>query len=371
MQADAEELESWLRLLHTEGVGAATARKLLSAFGLPQQIFDAGYAALLRVVPEQLAQALSSPPGADFSEQLRRTLDWVARDGNAIITLADEHYPRALLDSGDPPVLLYCKGNTGLLANRAVAMVGSRNASVQGARDASEFARTFAQAGYTVVSGLALGIDTAAHEGALGVVDGGSTIAVIGTGADLVYPARNRALAHRIAESGLILSEYPLGTPAVAANFPRRNRIISGLSQGVMVVEAAARSGSLITARLALEQGREVFAIPGSIHSPLSKGCHALIREGAKLVESAEDVMEDLRPSQAGRMRPLRVNAPAEPLDDALARLLEVMGYGPVDFNTLVDRSSLDAATLSTQLLALELKGLVEALPGARVQRLA
>lgn len=373
-QTDPEEIAAWLRLMQAEGVGAITARKLLTAFGLPQNIFDAGLSALMKVVPQAVATSLLAPPSSDFDALLQRTLAWLEQGRRHIITLADSDYPRSLLDTADPPILLYALGDPALLSRPAVALVGSRNASVQGREDAQAFAATLAAAGYCVISGLAQGIDSAAHIGALQAQGGASTIAVIGTGADIVYPARNRELAHRIAEAGLILSEYPLGTPAIAANFPRRNRIISGLSSGVMVVEAAIHSGSLITARMALDQGREVFAVPGSIHSPLSKGCHWLIRQGAKLVESAEDVLEELRPSQAGRMRslPLPAQTKAQPmLEPDLQALLDVIGFDPVDFNTLVERAKSNAAALATQLLSLELAGAIEVLPGARYRRLS
>lgn len=373
-QPDPDEIAAWLRLMQAEGVGAVTARKLLSAFGLPQNIFDAGLSALMKVVPQGVATSLLAPPSADFEALLKRTLAWLEQGRRHIITLADPDYPRTLLDTPDPPIILYALGDPALLSRPAIALVGSRNASVQGREDAQAFAATLAAAGYCVISGLAQGIDSAAHIGALQVPSGASTIAVIGTGADIVYPARNRELAHRIAEAGLILSEYPLGTPAIAANFPRRNRIISGLSSGVMVVEAAIHSGSLITARMALDQGREVFAVPGSIHSPMSKGCHWLIRQGAKLVESAEDVLEELRPSQAGRMRslPLPAQTRAQPkLEPDLQALLDVIGFDPVDFNTLVDRANSNAAALATQLLSLELAGAIEVLPGARYRRLS
>lgn len=405
---DAEELDAWLRLLHTEGVGPATARTLLAHFGMPQQVLAAGYGALIKVVPERVAQNLGKPAGPELQALIERSLAWQEQEGNTILTLADPAYPSALLQTPDPPSLLYCIGNTGLLAQPGLAMVGSRNASVQGAQDARAFARSFARASYTVISGLALGIDAAAHEGALQAqgAHAGSTIAVIGTGADIVYPARNRALAHRIAKEGLIISEYHLGTGAIAANFPRRNRIISGLSRGVLVVEAAAQSGSLITARLAMDQGREVFAIPGSIHSPLSKGCHKLIRQGAKLVESAEDVLEELRPlgspavassragandasngsssnqlgtTAAGDSRldaasdledDAKSSASDAPLDEDMQSLLDAMGHAPVDVDSLSARTGLSVTTLAMQLLQLEMQGRVEALPGARWRRL-
>lgn len=274
MAADPHELASWIRLEQTPGVGPDTARRLLNAFGLPQNIFDSDQSALSRVVPERIAQALLRPVPEQTESLIAKTLAWADQVGNRALTLAEPDYPPALLEIADPPLILYAKGRTELLTKPAIAIVGSRNATVQGANNANRFAGHLSQAGLTVISGLALGIDAAAHQGALqAAVDSsfGSTVAVIGTGADIVYPARNRDLALQIAEHGCIISEYALGTPAIATNFPRRNRLISGLARGVLVVEAAARSGSLITARMALEQGRDVFAIPGSIHSPSPK----------------------------------------------------------------------------------------------------
>src|SRR5690606_28326912 len=292
----SEELSHWLRLMQTSGVGPETARRLLGAFGLPENIFTASLPALRQLVPERIAQALIAAPSAEAAAHIERTLDWATQSGNRVLTLADDDYPASLLEIADPPILLYVKGRAELLSRAAIAVVGSRNATAQGIANAERFSETLAQAGLTVISGMASGIDAAAHQGGLLAThgNGGSTVAVIGTGADIVYPARNRALAHRLAEEGCIVSEYPLGMPAIAANFPRRNRIISGLARGVLVIEAALQSGSLITARMAAEQGRDVFAIPGSIHSPLSKGCHQLIKQGAKLVESAQDVLEEL-----------------------------------------------------------------------------
>ena len=369
MQPDqAEELTAWLRLAATPGIGPVTARSLLAAFGLPPNIFAASHSALLKIVPERVAQALAKPPDAASEAQMVQTLEWAAQPGNRLLTLADPDYPPSLLQIADPPMLLYAKGQTALLTAPSIALVGSRNATVQGASNAENFAKALSQAGLTIVSGLALGIDAAAHRG--GLRGRGATIAVIGTGADLVYPARNRALAHEIAAAGCIISEYPLGTPAIAANFPRRNRLISGLAQGVLVIEAAAQSGSLITARAAAEQGKDVFAIPGSIHSPLAKGCHLLIKQGAKLVESAQDVLEELR-------LPLPTSPDAAPAPDTEAStnsppnpLLQALGFDPVDADNLCLRSGLDAATLAAQLLTLELDGLVERLPDGKYRRL-
>lgn len=370
--AEIEGLAAWVRLERTLGVGPDTARKLLAAFGLPENIFAASYTALVKVVSERVARALTAPPSDDAKALIKRTLAWATQPGNHVLTLADSNYPPALLDIPDPPIMIYAKGNLELLARPSIAVVGSRNATAQGVANAERFSEALSRAGLTIVSGMALGIDTAAHQG--GLRGAGSTVAVIGTGADLVYPARNRALAHEIAEGGCIVSEYPLGTPAIASNFPRRNRIISGLARGVLVIEAAAQSGSLITARMAAEQGREVFAIPGSIHSPLAKGCHLLIKQGAKLVESAEDILEEFRYYQAVKAH-LPVAAPALAVSPPSALethpVLDAMGFDPVALDVLAERCNLDAASLSAQLLDLELSGKVEMLPGTLYRRLA
>jgi DNA processing protein len=365
--ARAAELANWIRLEQTPGVGAETARKLLGAFGLPDNIFAASYSALQKLVSERIATALVAPVSDELQAQIDKTLAWADMAGNAVLTLADDDYPKALLDIADPPAILYVKGRVDLLRAPSLAVVGSRNATTQGIVDAERFSEALSRAGLTVASGLALGIDAAAHQGALR--GAGSTIAVIGTGADIVYPARNRSLAHRIAAEGCIVSEYPLGMPAIAANFPRRNRIISGLARGVLVVEAAAQSGSLITARMAGEQGRDVFAIPGSIHSPLAKGCHQLIKQGAKLVESAEDILEELRGFAAATAHTAPASASAN--NSSAHPLLKVMGFEPVHIDTLIARRDSDAATISAQLLTLELEGAIETLPGGMVRRLA
>ncbi|CAN5196187.1 DNA-processing protein DprA [soil metagenome] len=364
-------LGHWLRLEQTAGVGPETARKLLAAFGLPENIFEASFSALREVVPERIAAALHESPSAPTRALIEQTLEWADQAANHVLTLADSAYPQSLLDIADPPFVLYAKGRLDLLSRPGLAVVGSRNATAQGVSNAEKFSESLSQAGLTIVSGMALGIDTAAHRGGLQPgSSGGSTIAVIGTGADIVYPARNRGLAHRIAEEGCIISEYSLGTPAIAANFPRRNRIISGLARGVLVVEAAAQSGSLITARMAAEQGRDVFAIPGSIHSPLSKGNHLLIKQGAKLVESAQDILEELKYPMTGPASQT-ADLPRQSDDPLGDRLLHAMGFDPVDANTLTGRSGLDAAALSGQLLRLELEGLVEMLPGGIYRRVA
>lgn len=371
-----DDLAAWLRLIATEGVGTQTARDLLTQFGLPEQIFETSFSALQKHIPEKIARALSGPIPSEIQAHIDQTLAWVAQENNYVITLGDEDYPQSLLSIADPPVLLYAKGRPAFLNMPAVAIVGSRNASAQGMLNADRFAQNLSEAGLTVVSGLALGIDTGAHTGAIKSAQqgcAGSSIAVIGTGLDIVYPAANRALAHQIAEVGCIISEYPLGTPAIAHNFPRRNRIISGLSLGVLVVEAAAQSGSLITARSALEQGREVFAIPGSIHSPLAKGCHQLIRQGAKLVESAQDILEELRwqskDSKSTHSSGVQIAA-SNLSDPKLQSLLENMGHEALSVDQLIVRTGLPVSSVQAALLNLELQGQIETLPGGQIRRL-
>jgi DNA processing protein len=355
MQHDAE-LAAWIRLSLVPGLGGKGLRRLLAAFGLPQQVLAASRAALARIVSADIAGRILSDldsPAVDAS------LEWAVVDGHAVLTLADADYPRPLLEIADPPALLYLHGRRELLARPALAVVGSRNPTPQGVSNAEQFARSLSAAGLTIVSGLALGIDAAAHRG--GLDRPGSTIAVLGTGADILYPERNRMLGERICREGLIVSEFPLGTPPLSSNFPRRNRIISGLTRGCLVVEAALASGSLITARLAAEQGREVFAIPGSIHSPHAKGCHALIKQGAKLVESAQDVLQEI--GMQG------IEAAPAPIDPASAGLLADLGYDPCDIDTLCARSGLTADRVSAMLLQLELDGKIASLPGGLYQR--
>lgn len=363
----AQELAHWIRLEQTPGVGPETARKLLGAFGLPENIFAAGFSALQKLVSERVARALSTPPSEETKALIDKTLAWTVQAGNRVLTLADADYPKALLDIADPPLILYAKGRLELLSSPSIAIVGSRNATTQGVVTAEKFSESLSQAGLSIISGMALGIDTAAHQG--GLRGSGSTVAVIGTGADIVYPARNRALAHQIAAGGCIISEYPLGMPAIASNFPRRNRIISGLAQGVLVIEAAAQSGSLITARMAAEQGRDVFAIPGSIHSPLSKGCHLLIKQGAKLVESAQDILDEIKHHKSA---PLSVSTPpSNRREDNESPLLSAIGFDPVAPDILAARCALDMGQLNAQLMVLELEGRIEMLPGGMVRRLA
>ena len=354
MHGDAE-LAAWVKLSLVPGLGGQGMRTLLRTYGLPHQVLAAGQAALARIVSKEIAAHISSD---DNAAAVDAALEWATADGHALLTLADADYPQLLLQTPDPPALLYLRGRRELLARPGLAMVGSRSATPQGERNAEQFARAFSTAGLTIVSGLALGIDAAAHRG--GLEAAGSTIAVLGTGVDVVYPQRNRALAERIAREGLILSEFPLGTPPHAGNFPRRNRVISGLARGCLVVEAALASGSLITARLAAEQGRDVFAIPGSIHSPHAKGCHALIKQGAKLVESAQDLLQELG---------VEVRVPAAAVDPAATGLLAQLGYDPCDIDTLCTRSGLTADMVSAMLLQLELDGRIASLPGGLYQR--
>lgn len=357
---ERDELAAWLRLLETPQVGRTPARQLLAAFGSPQAVFDAAPAALREVVGS-LATALNTPPPT-LEGVLESTWQWLAAgEQRAVVTLGDPLYPAMLLETADPPLLLYLQGRADLLAAASVAIVGSRNPTPQGLDNARSFGRHLSQAGFCVVSGLALGIDGAAHEGAL---EGeGGTIAVVGTGLDRVYPKRHLALAHRIAAQGLMLSEYALGTPPLAPLFPQRNRLIAGLARGTLVVEAALQSGSLITARLAAECGRDVFAIPGSIHAPQSRGCHLLIKQGAKLVDAAQDILEELRPG-AARPGP----APAA-VPQAADPLLSALGYEPVTLDALVERTGVAPAALSVRLLELELEGRVARLPGQLFQR--
>ncbi len=369
-----EERDAWLRLKLTPGVGDATARKLLAAFGLPPALFAQPQAALGAVAGPALAERLRAEPEG-WRELCARTRDWLAEgDGRRhLITLGDPDYPAGLLQTEDPPLLLHVEGDLAALRHPLrLAIVGSRNPTAQGADHARAFAQTLAGAGACIVSGLALGIDAAAHQGALEA--GGSTLAVVGTGLDQVYPRKHQALARRIADQGALISEYPLGTPPLAPNFPKRNRIISGLSQGVLVVEAALQSGSLITARQAAEQGREVFAIPGSIHSPQSRGCHALIRQGAKLVESAQDILEELHCSTAATDSAGKPAADAAEEGKSLQRsdaLLQALGYEPCGLDALQARCGLDTASLQARLLELEFDGLVARLPGGLYQRRA
>jgi DNA processing protein len=363
----AAERAAWLRLILTPGLGPRTARRLLEAFGLPDAIFEAGAAQLARVVPEPLAAMLAQPPAAEIAAAAAATEHWLAASPqHALLTYADAEYPQALLATADPPPVLFAVGRIELLNRPAVAIVGSRNATPQGVANAEAFAGALSRAGITIVSGLALGIDAAAHRGALAAESDAATIAVVGTGVDIVYPSSNRALTAQIRTSGIVVSEFALRTPAIAHNFPRRNRIIAGVARGVLVVEAALRSGSLITARLAAECGREVFAIPGSIHAPLAKGCHRLIREGAKLVDSASDVLDELGVTARSDRTTPRLDVSTAPHPELLTHL----GHDPVDLDTLAQRSGMPAGELTGALLELELAQHVARLPGNQYQRL-
>ena len=382
------EVAAWLQMLLAEGVGNDAARRLLAVFGLPQQVLAQSQSALQEVVSAHQAAALRQPQ-AQTQTLIETTWQWLQQGSSdvqrRILVLGDPDYPPLLLEMADPPLLLYAMGQVDRLrgAQPRIAMVGSRNPTPQGAGNARAFAKTFAEGGWTVVSGLALGVDGAAHEGALQATLhsdlGLATIAVVGTGLDRVYPRQHRELAHRIAQHGVILSECSLGTPPLAHHFPKRNRIIAGLSHGVLVVEAALQSGSLITARLAAEQGKEVFAIPGSIHAPQSRGCHALIRQGAKLVESAQDVLEELRHVTFGIGGSV-TGGGAVSEEEAVSTdcsvhgketfLLQALGHDPVGLDALLERTGLDASTLQARLLELELAGVVGRLPGGLFQRI-
>jgi DNA processing protein len=374
---EREELAAWLRLTLAPGIGNETARKLLRTFGLPAAIFGQAPAVLQQVVSPVQSEALRNEP-PELASQMQATWAWLQEEPSTrqIVVLGDPIYPDSLLTIDDPPLLLYLMGRLDLAvdSSTSLAIVGSRNPTPQGALNARQFAQSLSQAGLTIVSGLALGVDAAAHEGALDAASAElsqlATIAVVGTGLDRVYPKSHHQLAHRIAERGLIVSEYPLGTPPLAANFPRRNRLIAGLSCATLVVEATLKSGSLITARLAADQGKDVFAIPGSIHSTQSHGCHALIRQGAKLVESTQDVMEELPPAK--ELRSANSGGPDDTPGTAASHdsLLEAIGFDPVSLDALQARTGVDTAHLQARLMTLELSGDVARLPGGLFQRI-
>ena len=390
-----EELSAWLRLLLTPGVGRTTARRLLAACGGAQNIWSGPPAAWQGLVTAAQAHSLQTVPQR-LEQLVAATVQWLDQPASgqlhAVLALGHPQYPQALLQTEDPPLLLHVQGSERCMTGsgpwfpypQSLAMVGSRGPTVQGAANARAMAQALAEAGLCIVSGLAQGVDGAAHEGALravlrtGAQAAPVTIAVVGTGLDQVYPRRHIGLAREVASHGLIVSEYPLGTGPMAAHFPQRNRIIAGLSQGTLVVEAALQSGSLITARLASEQGREVFAIPGSIHAPQSRGCHALLRQGAKLVETAQDVLDELqgtavrlplaKPVPAAAAAAAAVQSAQDPESDAT---LCALAHDPLSLDELMDRTGMDAAALQAHLLELELDGRVERLPGGLFQRLA
>jgi DNA processing protein len=353
------DVHAWLRLTLVPGVSSGVQRALLKAFGTPDRVMAASRRDVAAIADETVAGLLAAGPDMRLLES---TLRWIEGPGRHFVALGDACYPKALLNIADPPTALYVQGRIEKLNEPAFAIVGSRNATPQGVRDAQSFARALSEAGLVIVSGLALGIDAAAHRGGLAAV--GSSVAVMGTGPDVIYPRRNHELAHALATDGCLVTEFALGTASVAGNFPRRNRLISGLSRGVLVVEAALRSGSLITANCALEQGRDVFAIPGSIHSPQSKGCHWLIKQGAKLVESAHDVLGELGLNSPGASADVAVDE--EPDHDPL---LDAMGHAPISIEQMAQRTGLDAAKLAAHLSRLEIEGRIAALAGGWFQR--
>lgn len=363
---DAER-SAWLRLCLLPGVGRRTALRLLQAFGSVEQLFEASDSDLRALGGERLPALVRAHP-PDWPALCERTHVWLqAGDDRHLLPLGHPQYPPLLLQGPDPPLLLHVHGQLQALQSPCLlGVVGSRQATAQGIDHARRFSATLAAQGVCIVSGLAAGVDGAAHEGAL--EGGGLTVAVVGTGLDRVYPARHQALARRIVQQGAMVSEYPLGTPPLPAHFPQRNRLIAGLSQGTLVVEATLQSGSLITAQQALEQGREVFAIPGSIQAPQSRGCHALIKQGAQLVESAQDVLDVLLPQQA----PLPLaNGPASPLAATDDPLLQALGHDPIGLDALLARTGLAVDVLQARLLTLELDGRLARLPGGLFQQRA
>ena len=382
------ELSAWLRLTLTPGVGNDTARKLLAAFGSAQAVFEQSSAALRQLGNDRLVAAITTEP-PKLAALLLATQAWLAgSDNRAVAPLGSALYPAALLAIEDPPLVLYMMGAAIKRAPSAtfsvassLSIVGSRNPTPQGQTNARQFAKAFAEQGVCIVSGMALGIDGAAHDGALlgasagaspdSVGDGCATIAVVGTGLDRVYPKKHLALAHRIAANGLLISEFPIGTPPLTANFPKRNRIISGLSVGTLVVEAALKSGSLITARLASEQGKDVFAIPGSIHSPQSRGCHYLIKQGAKLVETAQDVMEELKIPLSSAAQAVADDEEAPDSNAPEASFMAALGYDIVSLDAIQARTGMPTPELQAKLLELELDGFVTRLPGGLFQRMS
>jgi DNA processing protein len=358
----------WLTLIRAPRLGAAGTLRLLQHCGGARECFTSkDLPTSLELHPE--TRAWLRDPDRAAAEQ---DLGWMQKHAVRLVTLIGTDYPALLKQIPDPPAALFARGDVSLLNAPQLAMVGSRNPSVEGRRNAEEFAEYLAKCGLVIVSGMALGIDAASHRGAM---KGGKTIAVWGTGLDKAYPPRNRDLAVEIASQGLIVSEFPPGTPPLPTHFPRRNRIISGLSVGTLVVEAAKQSGSLITARLASEQGREVFAIPGSIHNPMARGCHRLLRDGAKLVESAGDILEELAPllgiEALQTAAPLAGSAAAEdaPEDPEYKLLLNSLDFAPTSVDALVERTGLTPDVVSSMLLMLELQGQVEASPGGRYSR--
>lgn len=366
-----DETRAWLRLASTRGIGAAQARDLLSGLGSARTIVAAPRSELGSLgISRAVAANLAHPDEA----LIDTAMAWLEQDpAHHLIPIGSTNYPVLLGEIQDPPVVLFVKGQKTILCEPQLAIVGSRNPSPSGRENAFEFAKYLANCGLSITSGLALGVDGRAHQGALSA--SAPTVAVCGAGLDRIYPPQHTALAEAIAANGVLVSEFYPGTPPRRENFPRRNRLISGLSMGVLVVEAGLRSGSLITARLAAEQGREVFAIPGSIHNPLARGCHMLIRSGAKLVEGASDILAELGPL-AGVVHndpgsPVQPTSPAHPdLDDEYLKLLAACGYEPVTVDDLVERTRLTTAEVSSMLLILELQGFLESGAGGRYTRI-
>nr|VFJ64899.1 MAG: DNA protecting protein DprA [Candidatus Kentron sp. DK] len=364
----------WLGLFRAPQLGAAKLRALLAAYPDPTAIFNATPSQLTHMgLAEETRKYIAEYDGSAVAGDMA----WLERSDHHLLILTGSGYPPRLAEIPDPPPFLFARGNREILTAPQIAMVGSRNPTPTGLETAFSFARELAGMGFVITSGLATGIDGAAHRGAMAA--GGRTVAVMGTGLDRVYPARHREIALEIVENGACVSEFPLGAPPVAANFPRRNRIISGLCLGVLVVEATTRSGSLITARLAAEQGREVFAIPGSIHNPLARGCHLLLRQGAKLVESASDILEEIGPQEPWPSPPdadkiasdTDTGAGGElPLDAEYRQLLDNMGFEPTPVDTLCERTGLTVAVISSMLLTLELEGYVSSSPGRGYSRI-
>ena len=369
-----EELESWISLWRVSGVGAKYFQTLLSHFDDPAAVFNATSSSLKQAgISQNLANTILDNKESDSAKP---DLEWLnAANNHYIITINCPEYPNLLKQTDSPPPLLYVHGELSIINDPQLAIVGSRNPTQSGLTSAYDFAKYLAQTGLCITSGLALGIDGSAHQGAL---DGnGPTIAITATGIDRVYPAKHRNLAHKIVESGAIISEFPIGTQPRSGNFPRRNRIISGLAHGTLVVEAALKSGSLITARLASEQGREVFAIPGSIHNPLAKGCHQLIRQGAKLVETAQDILEEMTAvidlseiDQPILDQPSNTNSTETNTDPEHQILLEKMGYDPIPIDQLVVSTGFKAESIAAMLLILELQNQVSSNGGGTYTRI-
>ncbi len=357
----SEHLKYWLALLRTPGVGSKTFLNTLASFS-PEQLFHQSHATLYDLgLKQKSIEFIQSPDWALIDNDLA----WLNQTDNSVITFYDSLYPAQLKEIDSPPALLFARGNKNLLSQAQISIVGSRNPSALGHQTAIDFAQSLALQGFTITSGLALGIDAASHQGALNV--NGSTIAVTGTGLDRVYPARNKLLASKIASNGLLISEFPPGTSAKANHFPRRNRIISGLCIGLLVVEAAKKSGSLITARMALEANREVFAIPGSIHNPLSRGCNALIKEGAKLVENTHDILEEIIQYNQ-QPEEIPVDPSKSTLDLEQQNLLNLIMFSPTSVDWLVEKSGYSVEVISSILLVLELQGCIASTPGGYIR---